>query len=131
MLSIQEQWSNLHEPLKNRTYLGKKLFLCFFGHWFSFAQKQTVMWKTASIRDGIYFLVFAHVWQSFANVCDHMQWFYGNCRTLKCLVLNLALLPVLRLQLMCVTKKIKETLAQSTGYKMSGRLCQFTKLKNK
>ena len=24
-LSIWEQWSNVHEPLKNRTYLGKKI----------------------------------------------------------------------------------------------------------
>ena len=27
---VWEQWSNLHEPLNNRTYLGKKLFFFLF-----------------------------------------------------------------------------------------------------
>ena len=31
MLSIWEQWSNVHQPLKNRNYLGKKLFFNFLG----------------------------------------------------------------------------------------------------
>ena len=31
MLSIWEQWSNVHELLKNRTYLGEKLFFNFLG----------------------------------------------------------------------------------------------------
>ena len=31
LLGIWEQWINAHEPLKNRTYLGKKLFFNFLG----------------------------------------------------------------------------------------------------
>ena len=26
-----KEWSSMHEPLKNRTYLGKKLFFSFLG----------------------------------------------------------------------------------------------------
>ena len=31
MLSIWEHWTNVHEPFKNRTCLGKKLFFNFLG----------------------------------------------------------------------------------------------------
>ena len=45
-----KEWSNVHEPLKKRTYLGKKKIFKFFGCQFSHAQKPT--WKTACMRAG-------------------------------------------------------------------------------
>ena len=41
----------VYEPLKNRNYLGKKLFFNFLGA--DFVQMRSPMWKTACIRAGL------------------------------------------------------------------------------
>ena len=50
MQSLWEQGINVHEPLKNRTFLGKKLVFNFFGCRISRAYKWSPTWKTACIR---------------------------------------------------------------------------------
>ena len=99
LLSWWEQWSNVHEPLKYRTYLGTKLFFNFLGADFLVAkgghrrEKQPVLgpayygyWMLAWVKGYPFHVIYLYygcsidrLYSDFLTALSHSPWSIIAC----------------------------------------------------